>query len=169
MAERKLVSIDVPPATKRRAERVSNALNQTITWAVETQVLYMQEKMLTERLSSEAHRKLYLRRKLSLEDAFREGRPRRQTLKFPDPPSGPHEQITMKLSEPAVRALGNLCALYRCTQGWMLARIFKGHENFALKHVVPENEHELFFAGKWKRPEPKIEIDLNSDNGDDDE
>jgi hypothetical protein len=163
MAEKtKLVVIDVPPATKRRAERVSNALNQTITWSIETQVLAMQERMLTEQLDSEADRKQYLRRKLSWEQAF--GAPRRPTLKFPDPPSGPHEQITMKLSERAVRALGNLCALYRCTQGWMLARIFKGHENFALKHVVPENEHEIFFAGKWKRPEPKIEIDLNGDD-----
>jgi hypothetical protein len=168
MAEKtKLLVIDVPPPTKRRAERVSYALDKTITWVIETQVLYMQEKMLTERLSSEAHRKLYLRRKLSPEEAF-EG-PRRQKLKFPDPPEGAHTQVSVKLSEPAARALGNLCAFYQCTQGWMVARIFKGHENFFLKNrLKTDEERALFLAGKWKRPEPPM-IDLNGDDRDNDE
>jgi hypothetical protein len=162
-ADKVLVSISVPPPTKRRAERSAKYHGRPITHFIE-RLPALDEKAVLEYLPNDKCRELYLQDRLKFKQAFPERRLlKRHERKYPDPAEGEHVAINALITEQAKDQFDRYCKFFKASKGLIVARFFKRLEGKILERLSDEDK-QLFLAGKLKRPDPPaVKLDIHAD------
>jgi hypothetical protein len=159
--------IMVPPATKRRAERLSKWYGRSITYFIETAAPRYEIGILN-RLPDDPCRDLYLKQRLTFERAFPDKTWRRRWT-FPDPAEGPHEALSVLLSPKARRQFKRWRTLMKVpAMSVLVARIFKSLERQTLEQLNDE-ERAQYFSGQRERQILPDAVDPFEDEDDEDE
>ena len=167
--KRKFTLIRVPPETKRRAERVSNYLQRSVSNLIEDFAQTAAEPNMLARLPNDECRRLYLKKKLKVEDAFPGKQRNPKLMKFPDPPSGPHEPIAISMTLKSRLIFDCYCHFLPVTLPVVIARLFKNLER-GLTSAMTEEKKAEYFAGRAKvrLPYSFDPLELTGEEDDDD-
>ena len=147
------LSIAVPPATRRRAERITGLTGRPLAHFFRDLPAKLEAGLLA-RLSSDEHRAVYLRGRLRWTKAFPDKpEPKAHQFRFPDPPAGEHEPITITLTDSAREMLTRYCRFMHVSKGYVVATHLATVERAILKRFGDDDDkRRRYLAGEIKRP-----------------
>ena len=147
------LTITLPPASKRRAQRVADFWGRPVSHYLRDLPARFEARLL-ERLPNDECRKLYLRDRLRWAKAFPDKpEPKAHQFRYPDPPSGPHENITILITDSGKEMLDRYCRLMRVSKGFVVATHLATVERAILKRFGDDDDRRRdYLDGKIKNP-----------------